>query len=43
MQRFLMIKEMVHIITIRVKELRCLAEDAEVLVCRSLTADMPET
>jgi hypothetical protein len=43
MQRFLMLKEVGHIITIMVKELRCLTEDIAVLVCRRLTADIPET
>jgi len=43
MQRFLMLKEVVLIFTVMVKEFRCLTEDIAVLVCRRLTADMPET
>jgi hypothetical protein len=42
MQRFLMLKEVIHIITSMVKELTCLTEDIAVLVCRRLTANMPE-
>lgn len=43
MQRFLMLKEVVLIFTVMVKEFRWLTEDIAVLVCRILTADMPET